>query len=350
MADHYEEKLPHSLRVTDFVYKDWRGNPQTGYIMSRLLHQNIKQIPGYLMKDNALIGIVSGSGLTRIGKSFLGFQIAYYSAWCIAGGEMNEDGTIKSLPTKPVIVRYFFDTTKLSEAIANETEDYQVYILDEGEAGAGSKSATNRRNKEFRDLVIRSALKKYFLLIINPDFLTLSSQWACTHSDFLVNVYTRAGVKGYFTFYDRDRKTKLYYWGKKLVGEARYGAAWPSFHGNFPNVFPGDFAKYNEDKKQSLLELTNITKKHSAASKDMLVKKIYEMSGLNHDELAVKLDMTPEAIHGAIVRANVRLREMKGGNPDGERTKNGAASGEVPNIQPESEISPIRLEEERAVD
>lgn len=331
MVNLYEEKLSSLVQVTDYEYDDGNGKSRKGYTMNRILWNNIQGIPKYLAKDNSMIIIVSGSGLTRTGKSTLARQIAYAAAWCIAGGKQDErTDEIVALPNKEVKVSTFFDTVRISSELAQSQEDYQVYVLDEGDDAAGSRSATSRKNKEFRDLIIRSAMKKMVLIVVLPDFFMLSQHWACVNSDCLLNVYTVNGKRGYYNFYDRNAKERLYFFGKKKVGANRYSAttSWPTFNGVFNQTWPGDKEQYNKDKLMSLTELSKVNRKKTTIQRDHIIKKVQELTGLTYDELSEKLEVHRDTIRGAIVRENLRMKKEleEGGETDGRGEENGTTT------------------------
>lgn len=330
MVDLYEKDLPGDLRVTDYTYVDGNNVPKVGYTMNRLLYNNVKMIPKHLAGDHMLIGVVSGSGGTRIGKTTFAFQIAYAASWHLCGGVMDDMGNVIQKPTKEPSVKYFFDVSALSEDLANNTDDYQCYVLDESDDATGGQSGRSRFNKEFRDLIIRSAKKKFFLLLNLPDFFTMGQNWACVQTDFMINVFTVGGKRGYFKFYDRPAKERLFFWGKKKMGEARYAneTSWPTFAGTFPHVFPLDKDKYENEKNVSLLEVNQFTKKKSAIQRDNIIAKAYELTGLSREELANEFGMAKSSIDAAIQRSDERKdytrerNKLKGGVVNG--TERGA--------------------------
>lgn len=331
MADLYKDKQTVHVQVTDYPWVDGNNKQRTGYTMNRILWNNIQGIPKYLEKDNSMVIIISGSGLTRLGKSFFGMQIGYAAAWSLAGGIQDEDGNVIEKAKKEPKVNYYFDTIQLTNDIANDSEDYQVYILDEADEAAGSRTSMSKKNREFRDLIIRSALKKYVLIIILPDFFQLNQHWACVNSDCLLNVYTVGGKRGYFNFYDRNAKERLYFWGKKKVGADRYGTStsWPTFFGTFPNMFPGDLDKYKNVKQKSLLQLNKNTRRNTSIERDRIIKKAYDITGMTYAELAKEFDMPEVSVSAAIQRDKIRSNELlEGGNSNGSKGTN-TSEGEV---------------------
>src|SRR3989304_152688 len=57
-----------SVIVTDYIRKFKDVPDRIGYSMNVLLWQNIRHIPSFLKADNMLIGLVSGTAKTRVGK------------------------------------------------------------------------------------------------------------------------------------------------------------------------------------------------------------------------------------------------------------------------------------------
>ena len=75
--------------VTDIKYRIKSGELKQGYYMDGYLAQNLQPVPEFLKKDFDFIGIITGSGKVRLGKSTFAVQIGYFIAWIIAGGRMN---------------------------------------------------------------------------------------------------------------------------------------------------------------------------------------------------------------------------------------------------------------------
>src|SRR3990167_8862457 len=106
-----------SVIVTDYIRKFKDVPDRIGYSMNVLLWQNIRHIPSFLKADNMLIGLVSGTAKTRVGKSTLACQIGFYVSWLLAGGQDDDNANIIKKPNKPLRFKIFFDPDKLMNAM-----------------------------------------------------------------------------------------------------------------------------------------------------------------------------------------------------------------------------------------
>ena len=117
------------MMCTDFQWKDERmakdpvkypqwlcnqkwnanfGKPvnRIGFYMDEFLALNLNSLPNYLKNAWDVVGIISGHGKVRIGKSSLAQQVGLYIAWLIAGGKMKvRDDWIKGESNKFVVHR-----------------------------------------------------------------------------------------------------------------------------------------------------------------------------------------------------------------------------------------------------
>ena len=79
--------------VTDIIWKTkTKRNKEVihkGFNLDGYLAENLQYVPDFLAKDFDLVGIISGRGKVRTGKSTIACQVGAYCAWLIAGGKMN---------------------------------------------------------------------------------------------------------------------------------------------------------------------------------------------------------------------------------------------------------------------
>src|SRR3972149_8331162 len=74
--------------VTDAKWKNKSGDIKTGFYMDGWLKENLDEILKILKESYDCVGIVSGHGKVRIGKSTMAMHICYYIAWLLAGGKI----------------------------------------------------------------------------------------------------------------------------------------------------------------------------------------------------------------------------------------------------------------------
>jgi hypothetical protein len=313
------------MRVTSLEWLNKSGEKKMGYYMDEYLAINLMGIPGYLKKAWDVVGIVSGHGAVRVGKSTLAQQIGYFLAWQLAGGEMepyyNEkyDGErwkIARLPNKEVHFsleeNIVFSPEDLMKTAFNLRERYgknQVIIYDEGRAGLDSARAMQAINKAMQDFFQECGQHGHIILIVLPDFFKLHEDYATVRSLFLVDVFANKKLqRGYFNFYNTDQKEKLYIYGKKVLGlKNRYSQTSPSFGGRFPNFLPIDAEAYDLAKQKALKKKQFLrTERKFKAQRDAALYVLKRETDMSYEEIAnyIKsvsdIDMREEQIKQAI--------------------------------------------------
>jgi hypothetical protein len=92
--------------------------------------------------------------------------------------------------------------------------------------------------------------KNLFVFVVMPTFFDLDKYVALWRSRALIHVYTAANFeRGYFGFYNAERKKQLYILGKKFYS---YAKPKDNFHGRFTNFYPVDEKAYRAKKLESL--------------------------------------------------------------------------------------------------
>lgn len=248
--------------------------------MNTFLALNLMGIPRYLKAAWDVVGIVSGHGKVRIGKSTLAQQIGYFCAWLMAGGVMEQDEEtpsrlyIKKKPTKPVafslenIVFTPEDLIKTADNLYRKYGKNQVIIYDEGRAGLDSARSMESVNKMMQDFFQECGFMGHIILIVLPNFFKLHEDYAVNRSLFLVDVYADSQLKrGYFRFYNEVRKEYLYFTGKRKIGTMfKYNDAKFSFSGRFTPFSPVDKIEYEDAKRAGL-------RKKAMKTKELVWKK-----------------------------------------------------------------------------
>ena len=289
--------------VTDLRYRLKNGELQQGYSMDGYLAENLAPIPSFLKKDFDLVGIITGSGKVRVGKSYFTCQIGYYIAWCIAGGEMNlkrnDEGKyinpiVKKHPTKPI--NFSLDNVTFSpEELMKKAQTFpknSVIIYDEGRAGLDSKNTMTALNKLLENFFQECGQYNHVILIVLPNFFNLSEMIACGRSTFLANVFLDESYsRGNFNFYNEKQKDFLYYMGKKKVGLfGKYASTTPSFWGSFPDFLPFDAEEYHKRKLKALKNKRLTTREQRVREKFMGMVEIFKQeTGFSSEETAEKL-------------------------------------------------------------
>lgn len=295
--------------ITDAKREDKRGNTHVGYYMDGYLKQNLDGIKYYLNKAWDVVGIVSGHGKVRIGKSTMAMQVGFYIAWFLAGGyhKMSEDG--KKIvgvvrPNKPVRFDYenlVFSPDELKDRAHELYKKYgknQVLVYDEGRAGLDSSRAMENVNKAMVDFFQECGMYGHIILIVLPNFFKLHEDYAIARSLFLIDVYADEKLdRGRFAFYNERQKEWLYFLGKKLIGvSAKYSSTWPNFRGRFGPWLPLDKDKYEALKVQALQKKRKrrLDTKHRY-QRDVLIHYFINSEKYAHKEIVAGVSKYPEA-------------------------------------------------------
>lgn len=306
------------------VWKDENGKDcnRRGFYMTYYLAKNLLGIPRYLQAAWDVVGIVSGHGKVRIGKSTLAQQIGYFCAWILAGGMMeekdpNDPGTLVMTrkPNKPVrfsmenLVFTPDDLMKRADDLYKKYGRNQVIIYDEGRSGLDSARAMESVNKIMQDFFQECGFMGHIILIVLPNFFKLHEDYAVNRSIFLVDVYADQQLRrGYYNFYNEVNKEFLYFNGKKKLGTTlKYHGSKISFQGRFTPFSPLDKKEYEAAKRAGL-------KKKQLKTKEVIWKKqrdaaiylVQRASGWPLDAVAKEMTVvsghyvSPEAIRHAI--------------------------------------------------
>ena len=255
--------------VTDVKWRDKERVMKVGYYMDGTLVENLVPIPQFLARDRDIVGIVSGRGMTRNGKSTHGIGIGYFITWLIAGGRMDtrrdEDTgefikpVVIKKPTKPVnfsLGNLSYTPDDLMKKAKDLYEKYgkeQVIIYDECK-GLDSKGTMKAVNQKLEEFFQTCGSYNHVIIVILPNFFKLNEDIATTRSMFLVDCYSDDNWKrGYFDYYGPKEKEWLYFLGKKKIGVGnKYFSQSPSFYGKFSDWLPFDREEYEKNKQEAL--------------------------------------------------------------------------------------------------
>lgn len=257
------------MKVTNLIGWDKKGKEKIGFYMDGYLKENLDGIPKFLSKSYDCVGIISGMGKVRIGKSSMAMQVGNYIAWRLAGGEMkahqeminNKQKWITDkvvLPKRPVkfnlkenVVFSAEQMMKTADKLYSKYGPNQVIVYDEGRQGLDSARAMESVNKGMEDFFQECGFMGHVILIVLPNFFKLHEDYAIARSLFLINVYAdKQFNRGYFSFYNEYQKEKLFYFGKKRIGvRAKYDASHHNFHGRFTSWSPFVKEDYDSMKK-----------------------------------------------------------------------------------------------------
>ena len=299
--------------VTDVRWKNKGGEIKTGFYMDGYLAENLQHIPAFLKKDFDCVGIISGRGKTRTGKSTIGGQVGYFCAWLIAGGEMDlsriEDSNRMVNDGHGVVVKKPNKSLNFSlKSLAFSPEDLMrlgrtlpknsVIVYDEGRTGLDAKTTMSALNRMLEDFFQECGQYNHVILVVLPDFFKLHADYAVSRSYFLIDVLLDENFnRGYFNFYNEVQKDFLYNHGKKKLGIlAKYNAGYASFGGRFSSWFPFDKKKYD------LLKRLALKKKELTARRTKIKEQRDALMSMYKEETGDTLPKMAEKMTGALGR------------------------------------------------
>lgn len=201
------------------------------YYMDGYLKDNLDMARIAIKKD--LDMVFAYDGPEGAGKSVKAMQDAYYV-----------DPTI-------TLDRVVFTPNMFRKAII-ESQPYQAVIYDEAYTGLSSRATMSLINRTLISMLAEIRQKNLFVFVVMPTFFDLDRYVAIWRSRALIHVYFGDNFeRGYFAFYNADRKKDLYINGKKFYS---YGLPRPNFTGRFTNYYVVNEQEYRLKKKNSLIE------------------------------------------------------------------------------------------------
>ena len=105
-------------------------------------------------------------------------------------------------------------------------------------------TSLKRKFKTMRD-------KNLKVLLVTPTIFDMNKYFIMSRTRYMLHIYANDFERGFFRFFNKDRKKKLYIHGKK---DWNMGIVPPNFKGRFTNLpegFPLDFNKYKDKKHES---------------------------------------------------------------------------------------------------
>jgi len=202
---------------------------ELGFSMDGYLKKNLEMAKAVVKKDWDMVFVVDGA--EGSGKSVLAQQAAYYC-----------DRTIN-------IDRICFTPKEFKNAIKS-AEKYQAVVYDEAYTGLSSRAAMSLINRTLVTMLAEIRQKNLFVFVVMPTFFDLDKYVALWRSRALLHVYTKENFeRGYFSFFNVDRKKALYLFGKKFYS---YSATKANFIGRFPKPYVVDEEIYRKKKMESL--------------------------------------------------------------------------------------------------
>lgn len=211
--------------------QDWEELPkgsEKGIYIDGYMKQNLDRAREVIQKDLDMIFLYDG--YEGSGKSVKAMNDAYYC-----------DPTL-------ILDRITFTPKEFRTEILN-AQQYEGIVYDEAYTGLSSRATMSLINRTLVSMLAEIRQKNLFVFIVMPTFFDLDKYVALWRSRALIHVYMENFNRGYFKFYNMERKKKLYVLGKKFYN---YDKPKPNFRGRFTNFYPINEKEYRKKKRESL--------------------------------------------------------------------------------------------------
>jgi len=180
--------------------------------------------------------------------------------------------------------RVVFTPYQLRKAIMTANQ-YQAVIYDEAYTGLSSRATMSLINRTLISMLAEIRQRNLFVFVVMPCFFDLDKYVALWRSRALVHVYTGDNFqRGFFSFYNVDKKKELYLLGKKFYS---YSRPKPNFFGRFTNHYVLNEEEYRKKKKNSLLNREKLAedKENKRKMEEMVFNNLMQMDGkLTHEQ------------------------------------------------------------------
>ena len=275
-----------------------------GFYLHKTLKENCDLMAKAIGRDMQFVGIISGKGTVRSGKTTLSQQCGTYMTQ-----QINEIYKVKNKFTVDNIVFSGEDLIEKAMVISK----YSVLVLDEGDDLTMHfwRDLSQRLRRFFR----KCGQLNLFILLIIPDFFELPRHYAVTRSNFLINVYFYGEFqRGYFEFYSGKRKRDLYFKGKKY---GDYGVVHPNFDGRFLDLYTVDKEEYLKRKREDLEREGEEEERKQPSVRIMEVRmkvciQLTNLYNLKPKEIAKVLEVEPATVYQylKVIKKGVFAKEL----------------------------------------
>ncbi len=229
------------------------------FYMDGYLKSNLDAIKKIARKDWDWVFIVDGT--EGGGKSTFCIQMALYC-----------DPTF-------TLDRVVFDPVSFEKAVIN-ADKYTSVVYDEAITGMYSREAMQFINITLTKLLAQIRQKNLFIFIVIPTFFDLDKYISMWRARGLFHIYTKDFTRGYFLFYNQDKKKNLWVKGKKYYA---YWVEKPNFKGKYTSYNP--FLKEYKKKKYESLKNREGHQTNVVKQRDKLIQFMYESLGITQKEI-----------------------------------------------------------------
>jgi len=198
-----------------------------------------KYIDGFLKSNLDVIiqrvdlnwdGIIYVGGFEGDGKTTLAAQLCYYF-----------DRTFN-------MDRVCFTADQFRKVVES-AKPKQAVLFDESYLTFNTGSRMTKETRKVKSFLTMIRKKQLFIIIVAPTVFDIDYYIICFRSLALINVYAEGLERGFFAFYNRERKEQLYIKGKK-THDMRVTR--PNFKGRFSKWNVLNLKKYEKKKDEAI--------------------------------------------------------------------------------------------------
>lgn len=210
--------------VVDSLVKVFEGSDKEFY-MDGYMKSNLDIAKRVIVKDWDMFSIYDG--YEGVGKSVKVMQDAFYC-----------DPTLN-------LDRVVYNPDEFERACLSSNK-YEAIIWDEAFEGLNISDHYKEITKGLRKMIAKIRQRNLFVFIVVPSFFDLIKSVALWRARWLVHCYTVGEFeRGYFSYYNMDRKLELYVKGKEYYN---YDCVKPNFYGRFTNKYVLSEEDYRKKK------------------------------------------------------------------------------------------------------
>lgn len=198
-----------------------------------ILYENLENIRKMVEQKWDSTGYICG--YEGDGKSRLASQIAYIfdPTYCLD--------------------RCVFTPEQFEKAI-DTAKSFQAIVFDEAHQAFNTSNRFDKVNRTILSKLTMIRKKQLYIIIVAPTFFDINKYIVIHRSRYMVHVYSEGLERGFFRFFNREAKHKLYIEGKQF--QNMY-ATKPNFTGRFTNFFPLDEVAYEAKKDAAFAAWSN---------------------------------------------------------------------------------------------
>lgn len=146
------------------------------------------------------------------------------------------------------VERICFSIDEVEECVKN-SEPGQAVIYDESWKDVNSGAKYSASAQKFIRILTENRKKRLFIFVVAATFFDINKYLLIHRSRAYIEVYTKGLTRGFFSFYDRERKKDMYIRGKR---DWNMNLVKPTFRGSFLDWKPINEDEYEAKKDKAI--------------------------------------------------------------------------------------------------